>query len=275
MATRPRGAERGRGAEGSRARRKGAKDDATRRDGMGWHGMAWHGMAWDEQEEEKTGRSGVRRGEGDIPFLRYSFSLCSFSVRSERASRSTARCCSSTVGRFTYKFNKHISYLMHALSRECFDRPGPPSSFSATLFPLPLSSYLFRTRFSRANRFAVDPSRADFVARRRKERAENDRGESIRVVEKSFRERWTSRVDSRNPRRRLTSIGGKSRQPRRILSGIQSLVVRSKSIIGDAYRSELIWRAACFITRNQLHPCSDCQRGPRRCQPPRCTGTDR
>lgn len=33
-------------------------------------------------------------------------------------------------GRFTYKFNKHISYLMHALSRECFDRPGPPSSSS-------------------------------------------------------------------------------------------------------------------------------------------------
>lgn len=35
-----------------------------------------------------------------------------------------------SAGRFTYKFNKHISYLMHALSRECFDRPGPPFSSS-------------------------------------------------------------------------------------------------------------------------------------------------
>lgn len=41
---------------------------------------------------------------------------------------------SPTVGRFTYKFNKHISYLMHALSRECFDRPGPPSSSSTCVF---------------------------------------------------------------------------------------------------------------------------------------------
>lgn len=37
------------------------------------------------------------------------------------------------AGRFTYKFNKHISYLMYALSRECFDRPGPPSSASTRL----------------------------------------------------------------------------------------------------------------------------------------------
>jgi len=45
----------------------------------------------------------------------------------ERASRTTIL-QSYPVGRFTYKFNKHISYLMHALSRECFDRPGPSSS---------------------------------------------------------------------------------------------------------------------------------------------------
>lgn len=47
-----------------------------------------------------------------------------------RASPITTRRCSPTVDRFTYKFNKHISYLMHALSRECFDRPGP--SFSSS-----------------------------------------------------------------------------------------------------------------------------------------------
>lgn len=59
----------------------------------------------------------------------------------ERASPTTTRRCSPTVGRFTYKFNKHISYLMHALSRECFDRPGPPSSSSARfLLARPLAS---------------------------------------------------------------------------------------------------------------------------------------
>lgn len=59
-----------------------------------------------------------------------SFSSSSSFAFPVRASPITTRRCSPTVGRFTYKFNKHISYLMHALSRECFDRPGPPFSSS-------------------------------------------------------------------------------------------------------------------------------------------------
>lgn len=54
--------------------------------------------------------------------------LPSLLIRHPASPITTRRC--PTVGRFTYKFNKHISYLMHALSRECFDRPGP--SFSSS-----------------------------------------------------------------------------------------------------------------------------------------------
>lgn len=61
-----------------------------------------------------------------------------------RASPITTRCCSPTVGRFTYKFNKHISYLMHALSRECFDRPGPSFSSSTRSSVQHLAPHLAR-----------------------------------------------------------------------------------------------------------------------------------
>lgn len=58
----------------------------------------------------------------------------------ERASLTTSL-QSYTVDRFAYKFNKHISYLMHTLrkgeeerkNRECFDRPGPPSTSTCLL----------------------------------------------------------------------------------------------------------------------------------------------
>lgn len=50
----------------------------------------------------------------------------------------------STVGRFTYKFNKHISYLIHAQRRERFDHPEPffSSSDNGSDFPLRLSPSL-------------------------------------------------------------------------------------------------------------------------------------
>ena len=58
-------------------------------------------------------------------FISFSFTLAESSSalsvpsHSVRLSRTYARV---SCERFTYKFNKHISYLMHALSRECFDR---------------------------------------------------------------------------------------------------------------------------------------------------------
>lgn len=72
-------------------------------------------------------RPGVRKTVHVTRLTSSSSSSFAFPVR---ASPITTRRCSPTVDRFTYKFNKHISYLMHALSRECFDRPGP--SFSSS-----------------------------------------------------------------------------------------------------------------------------------------------
>lgn len=75
-----------------------------------------------------------------------SFSSSSSFAFPVRASPITTRRCSPTVGRFTYKFNKHISYLMHALSRECFDRPGPPF-----FYPLFSSAFSPSRAFPRVN----------------------------------------------------------------------------------------------------------------------------
>lgn len=87
--------------------------------------------------EERYKREQGRRQQEGLSERKtvYVTRLSSFSSSSSfafpvRASPITTRRCSPTVGRFTYKFNKHISYLMHALSRECFDRPGPPFSSS-------------------------------------------------------------------------------------------------------------------------------------------------
>lgn len=116
----------GRGVSG---RSSGAK---RRRERDRWKG-AKRVKAGEREEGERAmqARQLARTRGYDISFLRVPLLLRAPTfLRSMRASRSTARCRSSTVGRFTYKFNKHISYLMHAQSRECFDRPEPPFSSS-------------------------------------------------------------------------------------------------------------------------------------------------
>lgn len=92
-----------------------------------------------EEEDRKFHVSG-RGYAPPVPLSSFSSST-SFAFL-ERASPTTTRRCSSTV-RFTYKFNKHISYLMHALSRECFARP-------VDHLPLLLSGPLFLRRSTRA-----------------------------------------------------------------------------------------------------------------------------
>lgn len=116
----------GRGASG---RSSGAK---RRRERDRWKGAKRVKAGESEEGERAMQARQLARTRGyDIPFLRVPLLLRAPTfLRSIRASRSTARCRGSTVGRFTYKFNKHISYLMHAQSRECFDRPEPPFSFS-------------------------------------------------------------------------------------------------------------------------------------------------
>lgn len=87
-----------------------------------------------------------------------------------RASPITTRRCSPTVDRFTYKFNKHISYLMHALSPRMF-RPSWTiflffyPLFSSTLparkfFGSSLTSFYSALRFQTAPRAGSTGSRA-------------------------------------------------------------------------------------------------------------------
>lgn len=58
-------------------------------------------------------------------------------------------------GRFTYKFNKHISYLMHALSRECFDRGDRTWTTTISFFPQLLLFILIHRWFSLTARFLL------------------------------------------------------------------------------------------------------------------------
>lgn len=80
---------------------------------MGCRGMQGAGRT--EIATEEDSQAGRRR---------YSLPCCSSAWFAFRSAHPRLPLCSPTVGRFTYKFNKHISYLMHALSRECFDRAG-------------------------------------------------------------------------------------------------------------------------------------------------------
>lgn len=120
-------------------------------------------------ERTKKVEAEERRGGEGTMFLSFGISvLFRTSLRPLRlsVSRSTARCCSSTVGRFTYKFNKHISYLMHALSRECFDRPGPPSSSTEyTSLSSSLSVSRSPTRFSAPYSLRIVGRRVSRVSR--------------------------------------------------------------------------------------------------------------
>lgn len=112
-------------------------------------------------------RPGVRKTVHVTRLTSSSSSSFAFPVR---ASPITTRRCSPTVDRFTYKFNKHISYLMHALSRECFDRPGPSFSSSTRssaqpsaarkFFGSSLTSLYSALRFETAPRAGSTGSRA-------------------------------------------------------------------------------------------------------------------